>query len=132
MKIDRTKLRNVAEIHVNPESEDRSYRMSFEDPETVRWIEEQLTQGSEWAWCTVQVSAIYGELRSNAYLGSCSYESREGFIRDSGYYSQLVAEAVEGLALLLEEVANDHEIWEHDEELCMQCIVKGSNEAARA
>lgn len=124
MKIDLIKLRKVADIKLDIEPEDQNYRNQFDDPTCVKWIADQLARGNEWAWCTVKVTASYKGLEASDYLGGCSYENRAAFVQGGGYYDDMVTTALTELAQDLEKLANDHEIWEHDEDLCFWCIAE--------
>jgi hypothetical protein len=69
------------------------------DRETEEWIRSQLDAGNEWAWATVKVTASFPglEIEGVAYLGCCSYRSREDFMEPGGYYDDLKDEAKEDL-----------------------------------
>lgn len=65
------------------------------DAKTERWIRKQLNGGNEWAWCVVKVTATLGEFEGTAYLGACSYASREDFTQQGdGYYGDMCDEAL--------------------------------------
>ncbi len=66
------------------------------DERTNRYIYEQLEAGNEWAWCTVKVTAAYGEMHGTAYLGCCSYKSQDDFEKDA-YYVDIKSEALDDL-----------------------------------
>jgi hypothetical protein len=53
--------------------------------------------GLPWGWCQVTITARYASLSGSAHLGACSYESDEDFEKNSGYYDQMVAEALDEL-----------------------------------
>jgi hypothetical protein len=76
-------------IACEPEYEPFVGNCSAVDEETDReceeWIREQLENGNEWAWCCVHVIARIDHgaaelVEGHAYLGCCSYESRESFM----------------------------------------------------
>ncbi len=69
-----------------------------EDRRAEEWIERQLASGNVWAWCCAHVRATLGSFHGDAYLGCCSYESREDFVQPDGYYPQLIDEALADLA----------------------------------
>ena len=54
-----------------------------------------LESGNQWAWCSVCVTARYGSLEGETWLGGCSYESEESF-RDCEYET-MKADALEVL-----------------------------------
>jgi hypothetical protein len=125
VKIDRAKLQKVATIKLIREDEDSHFTDGhFDDAETVVWINEQLSRGNEWAWCVAHVTATYGGLKGEDYLGGCSYESEANF-RADGYFESMVDDALEELAKALEAIANAH-IWEHDETTCLFCVVEAA------
>lgn len=53
---------------------------------------------SRWGWCTVKVSAIVEiggiALRGEDYLGACSHTSELDFVRNSGYFNDMVSRAI--------------------------------------
>jgi len=124
MKIDLEKLKKVAAVKLFVEPEDRSYVGEFDDPTCVEWIRDQLARGNEWAWCIVKVSATYKGITCSDYLGGCAYESRQSFMAGGGYYDDMVHTALTELAGELEEIVNDHAIWEHDPVYCFWCIAE--------
>ena len=68
-----------------------------EDAQTYKWIRDQLDGGNEWAWCGVIVTARWGDFEAKEYLGGCSYESREDFMKPGGYYDDMKSEALAAL-----------------------------------
>jgi hypothetical protein len=70
------------------------------DDATDREVEDKiiadLERGSEWAWCCAVVEVSWGSFKNVATLGCCSYRSEEDF-RASGYYDEMVSEALDGL-----------------------------------
>jgi hypothetical protein len=124
MKIDLEKLRKLATIKHTLEPEYDDFTKHFDDETCVAWIRDQLERGNEWAWCTIKITAAYGGLETHDYLGACSYESEASFVQNGDYYEDMVTTALKELATDLEKIGNDHEIWEHDEEICFWCIAK--------
>lgn len=99
------------DLDMQPET-DISFRQEFQDdPQTVEWIEDQLEEGNDWAWCMVDVSAKWQnpltdkEYEGHAYLGGCSYESEESFKHPQGYYPQMKDEAYDDLIKQIEQDA---------------------------
>jgi hypothetical protein len=97
---------------VDPET-DISFRREFaHDPEVVEWIEDQLEEGNEWAWCMVDVVARWTnpltdqEYEGHDYLGGCSYESEESFKQPGGYYPDMKERAYEELIKQIEQDLN--------------------------
>ena len=61
------------------------------DKATENWIEHELENGNIWAWCHVSVTVRYKDLLEyTEYLGGCSYTDKEDFIKNSGYYDDMV------------------------------------------
>lgn len=115
-------------IEVHPEDIPvRGNAMSSGDNELDREVEDailaRLAQGEEWAWCTVEVIAHWGEHTGSAFLGGCSYKDKADFITDSDYYDDMCAEArselEKGLRALVtagQEAANElEELEAYDE-----------------
>ncbi len=134
MKVDRAGLRQVARVTLTHEEEDSSYEHVFDhgrspdDRRNIEWIRGQLMQGNTWAWASVCVKATLHDLTGEAYIGQCSYESEAAFKADGGYYEQLVEEAVKELAVAIERLTNEHDVWEHDRVLCIECAAKPLSE----
>ena len=59
-------------------------------------LEEAQTQ-NEWKWCIVEVKGEFNGLEFSDYLGGCSYESEEEFIKTSGYYKDMCQTVLKGL-----------------------------------
>jgi hypothetical protein len=74
------------------------------DREAEDWVNCQLRDGNEWAWCTVKVTAEWQTFRGVAYLGCCSYLSEEDF-RVGGYYESMKDEALDDLNESIERIA---------------------------
>ena len=65
---------------------------------------------NEWAWCDITVMASIRGIRGYAYLGACSYKSKEDFINANDYYTDLVSEATDDLLATLEAVQYSKEV----------------------
>jgi hypothetical protein len=62
-------------------------------------IESRLANGDLWAWCTVRVTCLNGDMEGTAYLGGCSYDGTTDFIQHGrGYLHDLAAEAYSEVA----------------------------------
>ncbi len=124
MRVNRAKLRELAVITLEREHEDMDYKSHFDDSSAVDWIREQLQMGNRWAWCCAHVSATYGDIQTDTYLGACSYESEQDF-KNGGYYEDMVDEVIEELADRIETMVNGfvetHDLWEHDVPWCLWC-----------
>lgn len=63
---------------------------------------------SIWAWCCVKVTVSYkGLLSHDEYLGCCSYEDQADFIKNSGYYDDMVEAGISELQKQLTALAAD-------------------------
>lgn len=72
------------------------------DAGVCRDIQRALDRGNPWAWCCVKVTATYtapnGQtFRGSDYLGACSYESEEDFVRCNDYCVDMKDRALEDL-----------------------------------
>ena len=59
-------------------------------------------ESNEWHWCNVTVQVEYTdengtEYTAETYLGGCSYKSRMDFVKNSGYYDDMLAEVLTDL-----------------------------------
>lgn len=109
MKIDRAKLRAVADIRLWREPDDLQIEGNAlasgdeeEDRRAEKWVRDQLASGNEWAWCVAIVWVEFAGVTERETLGACSYESERDF-RAGGYYEDMVGEAIDRLAERLEE-----------------------------
>lgn len=134
MNVNRTKLRGLSTLSLYCETEDSPYHGHFQhedgsnDDELCDWIREQLQMDNRWAWCHVRVTVEYAGLEGQDTLGGCSYESKASFM-SGGYYEDMIEMALSELAAKLEAIGNEHDLWEHDGELCFWCIAATSEAA---
>ena len=67
-------------------------------------VREELEDGNEWAWCTIQVEVTDmdsdNENVESEYLGCCNYRSKKDFVKSEGYYSDMVNECIERLEVV--------------------------------
>lgn len=69
------------------------------DEEMDRRMVQQILQDmkwNEWAWCSIRVTARWGEFSASDYLGGCSYASRKDFMT-CPYFEDMKTEALKGL-----------------------------------
>ena len=93
------------------------------DREVEDSILSDLEAGNEWAWCTVEVIAHWGEHTGSAFLGCCSHKNMADFQNNSGDYEQMQIDARANLEARLrmmvqrgEEAANElEELEAYDE-----------------
>jgi hypothetical protein len=76
------------------------------DPEVVADFKQAIEEHGLWGWCQVRVSAVWpytdehdatSTVAGFAYLSGCSYENEEDFRQNSGYYDDLVEQALDEL-----------------------------------
>lgn len=67
-----------------------------EDAEICRKIREDLDNGNQWAWCTVEVVASWKGISARDFLGCCCYASEKQF-REDGYFEDMKASAFDSL-----------------------------------
>ena len=69
----------------------------IEDQEAENWVYAELHQGNLWAWCVVTVEASVQKdgvkFAGKEYLGGCSYENKQAFMVEGGYYPDMRDEA---------------------------------------
>jgi len=109
---------NEVEITVTPEPEEIEIKGQFDsgdaeqDARLEKKIREEL-EWSEWAWCTVKVTASWGGFEGSAYLGAVSIldeKDPERYFREThGYFEDLKDEAIEDLKAEIEAAG-----WELD------------------
>lgn len=88
------------QVRVDPFCEDHSYKSAYADnPELVKAFDNMVDAHDLWGWCVVRVRVAYtsSNLHADIFLGECSYEDEEDFTKTSGYYDQMVEEAVQNL-----------------------------------
>jgi hypothetical protein len=60
-------------------------------------VEDMIDKHGLWGWCQVTLTARVGPLKGEAHMGGCSYESDDDFIQNSGYYNDMVSDAIADL-----------------------------------
>jgi hypothetical protein len=63
----------------------------------VEAVEEMTEKHGLWGWCQVTVTVRLGPLEGESHMGGCSYESDDDFIQNSGYYNDMVSDAIADL-----------------------------------
>lgn len=126
MKIDRSGVKAKAFFALKCEDADTSYTDMEFDEATRRWIADELHRGNQWAWCDVKVTGHVFGLEAETWLGQCSYESRENFMK-CDYYASMVDEVVDALVKTLQAIADDHAIWDHDRVICIPCATTSAS-----
>ena len=57
----------------------------------------RLDNGDIWAWASVKVTATWRGFEGHDYLGGCSYEDEDDFVKRSGFYEDMKGEALRDL-----------------------------------
>jgi len=91
---------NVKE-HETPEQSERRTSSCEGYAEAVRKVM-KIAKGG-WGWCTATVTAQLKDRNrvvdeETSYLGNCSYISSYDFVANSGYFNQMVSDALRDLA----------------------------------
>lgn len=95
--------REQVKITVRAEEEIESVEHYAKDcvPGFLEAVRAVRRKSRRWGWCTVAVTAKLRKGPQNiegvAYLGCCSYYSKQDFIDNSGCYSQMVDDAIADL-----------------------------------
>lgn len=80
--------------------------IDYIDQEVLENIKNRIRRGDTWAWCSVEIQALWRGFVGKAYVGHCSYENEQDFIKNSGYYDEIVQESLDDLQDSVEETAN--------------------------
>jgi hypothetical protein len=103
------KLKNLVEYRIIAHEEDcliegnASCSDEETDKEIAKRIYKELGSGNIWAWCCVQVQAVYNNnFIGEDFLGCCSYDNEKDFIENSGYYEDMKACAFDCLVDCIE------------------------------
>ena len=91
------------EVSLTVKQYDQPVRGSFASGDAAwdREIEDEiigrLNDGDVWAWCEITVRVTWKGHTGGAYLWGCSYRDEQDFIENSGYFDEMVTEALENL-----------------------------------
>lgn len=81
---------------ITPEHAEKIHGYAPGFAQAVRKVKEESEGG--WWWCTVKLTVTFKKNGENhqgtAYLGECSYKNAEDFITSSGYFNDMVKEAI--------------------------------------
>ena len=70
----------------------------FDDERDVEYVLEQLKQGNDAAWFCAEIKVtLYGKFTSSRFLGSCSYENFETFLKGDRCQDMIEMSAEEAL-----------------------------------
>jgi len=100
-------------VELYPQDEDETPRqadsaMSIAESESyAAAVEEMLAEAPIWGWCVAVVKVEWGAFEEKQYLGNCSYRSADDFRENSGYYDDMVKEALSELNSTIELTVGD-------------------------
>jgi len=95
MAAGKNKLTITIEALAEDETPEHSERVTRSAPGYAKAVREVMkTAEGRWGWCTVKITVLGGKREGTNYLGNCSYRSAQDFIKSSGYFQQMVDEAV--------------------------------------
>ena len=102
------------------------YGDSLEEKQAVQTaidkIYADLEAGNDWAWCSVKVTVNWGVMfEASDYLGSCSYASEDDFIKNSGYYDDMVYACLRQIEAEINEYLGGYDI---DLTIYQECLDK--------
>lgn len=92
------------DIRIRIEPEFLPVDKHFDNPEDIKWVQEQLEEGNEMAWCIVIVSVKWMTMVEEVMLGGCSYKNIQDF-QEGGYYQDMVEEAIDAIAVKAKAIA---------------------------
>ena len=102
------KIKDSVKVTVIAEREDHSYRnVPYYDEELKKAFAEMVKKYGLWGWCQVEVKVQYKDLEASDYLGGCSYKGQRDFVKNSGYYDDMVSTAILEIAEQIAAVIND-------------------------
>ena len=87
-------------VEALPEDQHPDDCFALDDPEAQKKIVDEIlekAEWNEWAWCCIKVTVSWRGHSASDYLGACSYDSKEAFVAEDGYYSDMVDRALEEL-----------------------------------
>lgn len=95
MAIGKNKLTITIEALAEDETPEHSEKSTGSAPGYAKAVREVMkTAEGRWGWCIVKITVLGGKREGTNYLGNCSYHSAQDFIKSSGYFQQVVDEAV--------------------------------------
>jgi hypothetical protein len=87
-------------VEALPEDSPPEGHFASGDDEFDRKICAEIREKAEWnswAWCCIKVTVSWRGHSASDYLGACSYDSKEEFVSEGGYYDDMVDRALEEL-----------------------------------
>jgi hypothetical protein len=90
-----TKLTIIMEALPEDETPEQSEKRTGSAEGYAKAVRDMMKKAEgRWGWCCVRIKATLGERTGTAFLGDCSYQSAEDFFDNSGYFPQMLEEAV--------------------------------------
>lgn len=101
----RIKLPTIDQVEFTIEAEEetisvRGNAIASGDTALDKKVEDEIfrkLEYTQWAWCCVCVTAKWKGLKGTDYLGGCSYDDEEDFIKTSGYFDGMKQQAFNNL-----------------------------------
>ena len=63
----------------------------------------RINNGDVWAWASVEVKVTWETFEASDYLGCCTYDNENDFVKNSGYYDDMVEIALDDLNQQIED-----------------------------
>lgn len=96
MAAGKNKLTITIEALAEDETPEQSEKRTGSMKGYAKAVREMMAKAEgRWGWCCVKVTVLGGQREGTNYLGNCSYQNAQDFIKSSGYFQQMVDEAVE-------------------------------------
>jgi hypothetical protein len=91
-----TKFSLTVEALPEEETPEQSEKRTKSAPGYAKAVREvKKTAEGRWGWCVVKITANVKGKEGTAFLSNCSYKNAEDFVKTSGYFQQMVEEAVD-------------------------------------
>jgi hypothetical protein len=104
--MNKKKILSNIDITIEAIPEHEHPRDCFDDEQHIKDVCE-LYSWTVWGWCTVKVTAKWNGIEESVYIGACSYESEDDFIKNSGYFEDMKKEAIDCLFAELNKIESD-------------------------
>lgn len=98
MAYTKNKITITVEAEAEDETPEQSERRTGSMKGYAKAVRENMRKAEgRWGWCSVKVTATIHSKPTQFgtnYLGNCSYLNAQDFIKNSGYFQQMVDEAI--------------------------------------
>ena len=95
MAAGKNKVTITVEAEAEDETPEQSERRTGSMKGYAKAVRENMKQAEgRWGWCCVKVTATVNGKEGTDYLGNCSYLNAQDFIKNSGYFPQMVDDAI--------------------------------------